>query len=121
MRFRADRATETAFVATIARRRAIDRYRRRRHWTETSKPLDAAHGVAAASAPDPAAQPEERTRVQKALGELRTEERHVLELAAYEGLSQAQIAAATSFPLGTVKTHTRRGLQRLRRLLGEPG
>ena len=42
----------------------------------------------------------------------------MLELSLLEGLTQSQIAAATSLPLGTVKTHARRGLTRLRAMLG---
>lgn len=53
----------------------------------------------------------------KLLAALRPEERRVLELSLQQGLSQSQIAAATNLPLGTVKTHARRGLMRLRRLL----
>ena len=53
------------------------------------------------------------------LKQLRAEERKVLELSIYQGLSQSQIAKQTDLPLGTVKTHARRGLIRLRELLGE--
>jgi RNA polymerase sigma-70 factor (ECF subfamily) len=49
---------------------------------------------------------------------LRPEERQVLELSINHGLSQSQIAETTNLPLGTVKTHARRGLIRLRELLG---
>ena len=48
---------------------------------------------------------------------LRREERMVLELSFEQGMSQSEIAAATKIPLGTVKTHARRGLNRLRELL----
>ena len=50
--------------------------------------------------------------------QLRPEQRQVLELSISHGLSQSQIAEATNLPLGTVKTHARRGLMRLRELLG---
>ena len=48
---------------------------------------------------------------------LRREERMVLELSFEQGMSQSEIAAATKLPLGTVKTHARRGMIRLRELL----
>ena len=51
--------------------------------------------------------------------QLSPQERDVLELSVSEGMSQSQIAEATDMPLGTVKTHARRGLIRLRELLGE--
>jgi RNA polymerase sigma-70 factor (ECF subfamily) len=49
---------------------------------------------------------------------LRAEERRVLELGLLEGLTQTEIAKVADMPLGTVKTHARRGLMRLRELLG---
>ena len=72
-----------------------------------------------------ASQHEERTEIEdeaalarQYLEQLRPEQRQVLELSITHGLSQNQIAEATSLPLGTVKTHARRGLIRLRELLG---
>ena len=49
-----------------------------------------------------------------ALQDLTAAQREVLELAFYEGLSQTEIAVRTGAPLGTVKTRTRMGLERLR-------
>ena len=120
VRFKPEIAPETAFVATIARRRLIDRYRRRRREREVA-PLGDAIDVPAGPEEDIASRGEDIERVRESMGALRLDERRVLELAAYQGLSQAQIAAATSLPLGTVKTHTRRGLERLRRLVEARG
>ena len=53
--------------------------------------------------------------VKTALGGLTEQERKVLELAYYEGLSQSQIADRLRQPLGTVKTWTRMALMKLRR------
>jgi RNA polymerase sigma-70 factor (ECF subfamily) len=61
---------------------------------------------------------EDVEKARDALAKLRTEERRVLELSIYQGLSQSKIAEATQMPLGTVKTHARRGLIRLREMLG---
>jgi RNA polymerase sigma-70 factor (ECF subfamily) len=56
-------------------------------------------------------------RVHRAMEELPTNERVVLELAYWRGLSQSEIAAQLRIPLGTVKTRTRAGLHRLADLL----
>ncbi len=61
---------------------------------------------------------EEAQRARESMERLKLEERRVLELAVYGGLSQNQIAVQMNMPLGTVKTHSRRGLIRLRELLG---
>jgi RNA polymerase sigma-70 factor, ECF subfamily len=61
---------------------------------------------------------EKRSRVIAALQRIPKEQRIVLELAYYHGLSQSQIAAQTGMTLGTVKTRTRLGLNKLRAVLG---
>ena len=60
---------------------------------------------------------EEGQRHRGLLEQLRPAQRRVLELSIDQGMSQQEIAAATRLPLGTVKTHARRGLMRLRELL----
>jgi RNA polymerase sigma-70 factor (ECF subfamily) len=60
---------------------------------------------------------EEAARARHHMQRLKPEERQVIELSVYEGLSQSQIAERMQVPLGTVKTHARRGLIRLRELL----
>jgi len=60
-----------------------------------------------------------RGRVLKALESLSDEQREVVELAYFEGMTQARIAERTGVPLGTVKTRTLAALRRLRRALEE--
>ncbi|MGV9314936.1 sigma-70 family RNA polymerase sigma factor [Streptomyces sp. NPDC003691] len=55
-----------------------------------------------------------RVLLTEALSRLPDHQREVLLLAFYEDLTQTQIAERTGMPLGTVKSHTRRGLHRLR-------
>jgi RNA polymerase sigma factor (sigma-70 family) len=116
-RFDPSVASEATFIATIARRRLIDRHR------TLSRQVDQI------SLPDESAMPgqevldhveldDEAARARHGLAQLRSEERKILELSIYEGLSQSQIAAKVDLPLGTVKTHSRRGLKRLRQMLG---
>jgi RNA polymerase sigma factor (sigma-70 family) len=57
---------------------------------------------------------ERRSRVIAALQTIPEEQRCVLEMAYYQGLTQSQIAAQTGLSLGTVKTRTRLGLGKLK-------
>src|SRR5438105_2322200 len=86
--------------------------------------LPASDRVRAARARDDAGRgaelADEARRARAALGQLRPEQRRVLELAIDRGLTHEEIARTTGLPLGTVKTHARRGLIRLRELLQEP-
>lgn len=61
---------------------------------------------------------ERRDRVLAALSQLPAEQRQVIELAYYKGLTQSEIAAQTNLSLGTVKTRVRLGLSKLRVALG---
>jgi len=60
---------------------------------------------------------ERRQQVRIALAQLPCEQRQVLELVYYQGLTHAEIAAQTGQPLGTVKTRIRLGLVKLRQAL----
>ena len=107
-------AAEVTFVAMIARRRLIDRRRRaRRH--PPPDPLPEA--VPCAAAADPVERADDAARAAAALAELRDDQRAVLELAVYHGLTHEEISVRTGLPLGTVKTHIRRGLIRVRERL----
>jgi len=116
-RFDAGTASEATFVAMIARRRLIDLRRRVQRRGEGSE-LPEALESEGQSLEEAAEIRDEAERAQRALDELRPEQRRVLKLAVYDGLSHQEIATATGMPLGTVKTHARRGLQRVRELLG---
>lgn len=61
--------------------------------------------------------PEERKAVRAALEELPTEQRRVIELMYFDGLSQTKIAERLGLPLGTVKSRTLLGMRRLRAAL----
>ena len=84
---------------------------------------------AAAPPPDPMARSDEplaaaadrqrQQRVSAAMATLTSQQREVLELGYFGGLSQSEIAARLSAPLGTVKSWTRQGLTRLRELVPE--
>jgi RNA polymerase sigma-70 factor (ECF subfamily) len=62
----------------------------------------------------------EQARVRDALQQIPAEQRIVIELAFWGGLTQREIAVYCHSPLGTIKTRSRLGMQRLKRLLPEP-
>jgi len=117
--YSAERGTPIAWLLTIARSRAIDRFRSGRQEQQRREPLDVATGQAAAgdSPEQQSAMSEQREIVRSALKQLSTEQREVIELAYYQGLSHSEIAAQLGQPLGTVKTRTRLGMIKLRELL----
>jgi len=112
------RGAVSTWLLTIGRRRALDRLRakgRRREEPLTGQ--DGALADVAASDADPLAAAEaseRRTHVLAALRELPEEQREVLDLGYFQGLSQTEIADATGQPLGTVKTRMRLAMQKLR-------
>jgi len=114
------RGPVVAWLLTLARSRAIDRLRSMssRLKAETSERIDppAASGEPLAQL----AQVQVEQRMAGALATLPPQQREVLQLAYFAGLSQSEIAARLGAPLGTVKSWTRQALSRLRdRMPGE--
>ena len=106
-------ASEKTFVLTVARRRLIDRRRRQSARPETLRsPPERVDGATGPC--DRAASADESARARCELEKLPGDQRRVIELAVDGGLSQSEIAARTGLPLGTVKSHARRGLTALR-------
>jgi RNA polymerase sigma-70 factor, ECF subfamily len=113
------RGRAIAWLATLARSRALDR---RRALASRSRTAAEAANEGEDSSSDSVLQAmvaEDARRVRRALESIPEAQREVLRLAYFEGLSQSEIAARLVRPLGTVKTHTRLGLLKLRELLGE--
>ncbi len=110
--------SEATFVAIIARRRLIDRHRKRARQPNTTD-LEHSLTMPAAVRPDQLELGEQAVRVRALLEQLRPEERQVLELTFFHGLSQSEISQRIQLPLGTVKTHARRGLIRMRELAAD--
>lgn len=107
-------ASEKTFVVMLARRRLIDRQRKLGRGL-SEQPLDeAALSRPQTVAPDALETEDEAARAGKCLERLKEDQRQVLELAIYHGLSQTQISTQVGLPLGTVKTHARRGMTQLR-------
>ena len=119
-RFDESKSSETTFIAMIARRRLIDkiRYSTRR--------------ISADSLDDILLEPFTRadkdmqvnieaSQAAEAMRNLRPEQQQVLKLSIVQGMSHQEISDATGMPLGTVKTHARRGLVAVREYLGLGG
>jgi RNA polymerase sigma-70 factor (ECF subfamily) len=116
-RYDAKVGSEVTFLMTIARRRLIDRARRQGR-RPNAELLEDAGTIAAAPMKDRAELHDEVQRAQEALAQLRPEQREVLDLALGQGRTHQEISVAIGIPLGTVKSHARRGLIRLREMLG---
>jgi RNA polymerase sigma-70 factor (ECF subfamily) len=106
------RGTLLAWLFGIARRKVVDRLRSlERTPVPTEDPRPDRHAEAEPEIERTA----DRLLVADALSRLPVERRRVLELAFFEDLTHVQIAARLGLPLGTVKSHLRRGLASLRR------
>jgi RNA polymerase sigma-70 factor (ECF subfamily) len=111
------RGSALAWLLVATRSRAIDRLRARRRASSRGE-LRSLDDVPESAAPgdvelDSAAR-EWESLCLAAIGELPPEQRRVLELAYFEGLTHTEIAEKTATPLGTVKTRARLGLMKLR-------
>ncbi|GAA1924834.1 sigma-70 family RNA polymerase sigma factor [Streptomyces sodiiphilus] len=114
--YRPDRGTLAGWLVGITRRKTADALGARTRRPEPAA-TDDAPAPAAGESPDAVL---DRLLLTQELARLPAAQRQVLHLAFYEDLTQTQIALRTGLPLGTVKSHARRGLHRLRRCL-EPG
>jgi RNA polymerase sigma factor (sigma-70 family) len=103
-----------AWVLGIARKRAIDHLRRRRNIPVA---LDNVADVVGDDGRELADRYGRCLEVRDALGRLPDEQREVLVLAYFGGLTQSEIAMHLGVPLGTVKARTFRGLRRLAEFL----
>jgi len=114
--FDPDRGVLGAWLTGILRRRIADRFAARGRDAGVTL-LDATADLEGGPVPGAAVadQVVETLLVADELARLPTDQARVLRLAVFDELTHQQIAAATGLPLGTVKSHLRRGLARLRR------
>ena len=108
-RFDPERASEATFIATIARRRVIDRRRRlgRAPEQEGIEHAEVEHEDADLARVDLG---DEAQLAREALADLKPDQRRVILMSVVDGLTHSEIATKTGIPLGTVKSHIRRGL-----------
>ena len=112
-RFDETKSSEKSFIAMVARRRLIDTLRKAgRRPKLVALPEDG---------PDPANDSHirmerglEASMAAKTLQELKPDQRKVIELSVYQGMSHREISEATNIPIGTVKSHIWRGLNSVR-------
>src|SRR4051794_11578934 len=118
-RYSAKAGKPLGWVVTIARRRAIDRLRRRQAYSRArdrySEQLDKQpqHQRPKRDSEDPFVMGDLRRFLKKRMKCLPEYQREAIELAFFNGLSHREIVAATDTPLGTVKTRLELGLQKL--------
>ncbi len=117
-RYRSARASERVFISMIARRRLIDRLRRDKRRGEV-EPMAAGPSSELQHPGDSGERGWDAQQAAQAMQSLSDDQRRVLEMSVTQGLTQREIAEATGTPLGTVKTHMRRGLIRLREMMSD--
>lgn len=112
------RGSVRAWLMGMVHHRAVDAVRREESQRRRAEESQLSDPVIQ---PDPAQDvvdqlglPEERRAVRDALDDLPAEQRQVIELMYFEGLSQSKIADQLGLPLGTVKSRTLLGMRRLR-------
>lgn len=121
LQYRVERGKFSTWVISITRHQCIDELRRRRVRPVTGVDDEELLGrLTLDDDPMLAAQNAfEQARVREALRRIPAEQRMVIELAFFGGLTHQEIALHCEYPLGTVKTRMRLGMQRLKRLLEE--
>ena len=116
-RFDASRASVKTWLFTIARSRSLDRYRSRKTVQSRMEPTPEEELQNVSNEADPQANSVMQQYVGNALNRLSKEQRLVLELSYYEGLTQEEIAGRLKEPLGTIKSRIRAALIKLRSLI----
>ena len=122
--YRAERGTVRTWLMSTVHHRTVDLVRHEE--SQGRRAMDAASLVSTARGPaDPAevvleeiGLAEDRKAVRRALADLSPEQRQIIELMYFEGLSQTRIAERLPLPLGTVKSRARLAMRRLGKSLG---
>jgi RNA polymerase sigma-70 factor (ECF subfamily) len=120
-RYQMERSSVSTWLVLLTRSRAIDRLRSRqsRERTLTALEIQRPPSHTSDTATATVLKEQQRRRLASEMAVLPPEQRQVLELAFYSGLSQTEIAAKLDIPLGTVKTRTLLAMKKLRRSLAD--
>ena len=116
-RFDAGKSGEATFVSLLARRRLIDRARREQRAPDSQPLADVAHLLSQSGHAAIEASAETR-RVMHVIEAMNPDQKQVVRMSTWLGMTHQAIADQTNLPLGTVKSHLRRGLSRIRKQLG---
>jgi RNA polymerase sigma-70 factor (ECF subfamily) len=117
------RGSVRGWLMTMVHHRAVDAVRREESQRRRAEDAQAEDVLAVEDPADAVVArlglPEERRAVRAALGDLPAEQRQVIELMYFDGLSQSKVSEQLGLPLGTVKSRTLLGMRRLRSSLIE--
>ena len=116
-RYDAAKASESTFITLIARRRLIDRLRKIYRRPAVQSIEDTPETAPNVFESQIAVKIEAGAAIE-AMKDLRAEQREMMLLNIYDGMSHGEISEKLNVPLGTVKTHIRRGFKRVREVLG---
>ncbi len=112
-RFDPSKASETTYIAMIARRRLIDRHRRGPRPETDAVDLEGV-SVEAPESNDSVELAEEARKAADCMRKLSQNQQKIISMSIHLGKSHASISKVLSIPLGTVKSYARRGLLQLR-------
>ncbi len=116
--YRPHLALPMTWLMTIARNQALDLLRRQRREVLSDDPAKLEEETDIDMLPLESLQQSDEGRIlQQCLQQLQEQQRQIIALAYFRGLTHEELAQQTGTPLGTIKTWIRRGLQQLRRCL----
>ena len=115
--YRADRGPVWGWLVVLVRNLSLDRLRRGKHRGSVRDRLAHEPATPVETPEGRSFQLEDRTRVRQAVARLPGSLKATLEVAFFEGLSYAEIAAREGVPLGTIKSRVSRGMASLRKAL----
>jgi RNA polymerase sigma-70 factor (ECF subfamily) len=116
------RGNVSTWLIVLCRNLAIDQYRAKMRLASRRVELDTAMEYLTSMEDDPALMAvaaDDVRHLRDALVRLPSEQKQMIDMAYFQGMSQTEIAAATQTPLGTVKTRTRQALLKLREALAD--
>jgi len=118
-KFSSEKGKALGWLVTMARRRGIDRLRKRQSYSKATDRFqvevehDAEAWFSGSNPDDNSERADVRAFIRAKMQELPPFQREAIEYAFFKGMSQREIAAYTGIPLGTVKTRIELGLKKL--------